>query len=91
MHIVISYDVVEDRIRSKLHKTLKHFGSPVQKSVFECFLSKTELVKVQKLVKDIIDDKTDQVRYYRLCEACSKQIETSGISILLTNPKTVVL
>lgn len=91
MHVVISYDIVDDKIRTKLHKTLKHFGNPVQKSVFECFLSKTETIKIQQLVAGIIDSKIDQVRYYRLCQNCSKQIETIGFTNLLTNPKIFVL
>lgn len=91
MHTVISYDIVDDRRRTRLHKALKHLGDPVQKSVFECFLSKTELLKIQKIVAAIIDIKTDQVRYYYLCESCSKKIEAIGVSTILTNPKMFVI
>lgn len=33
--IVVSYDVVDDRRRTKVMKTLKNFGAHVQYSVFE--------------------------------------------------------
>lgn len=35
---VISYDIVDDRKRTKTVDTLKDYGRRVQKSVFECCL-----------------------------------------------------
>lgn len=38
MLVVVSYDVREDRRRTRLAHTLKDFGERVQLSVFECRL-----------------------------------------------------
>ena len=36
MHILISYDISEDKRRTKIHKMLKSYGQWMQYSVFEC-------------------------------------------------------
>jgi CRISPR-associated protein Cas2 len=40
MFVVVAYDISDDPRRTKLHNTLKNFGTPVQYSVFECILAK---------------------------------------------------
>ena len=40
---VIAYDIPDDRRRTKVHQILMGFGKWTQYSLFECFLSKTEL------------------------------------------------
>ncbi|MFZ3071223.1 MAG: CRISPR-associated endonuclease Cas2 [Anaerolineaceae bacterium] len=76
--IVIVYDISNDKRRTKLHKLLKNFGSPVQYSVFECILSLAEIEKMKKDVKKILRPKTDHLRYYSLCNACKKKVEIIG-------------
>lgn len=70
MLIVVSYDVVNDRRRAKVHKMLKNFGTRVQYSVFECQLDAKELKRLQKRLRPLIDLKEDSVRFYQLCEVC---------------------
>ncbi len=78
MLVMISYDVVDDKKRLKLMKFLKDYGERVQKSVFECNLS-PELYKVVKSeVEEIINDRKDRVRYYKICKGCVEKIEISG-------------
>ena len=36
MFYVVSYDIVDDARRTRVHATLKDYGTPVQYSVFEC-------------------------------------------------------
>lgn len=43
MIYIVTYDTEDDKIRSKLSKVLKGVGQWVQKSVFECELSKNQL------------------------------------------------
>ena len=38
MYVMVSYDIVEDRARTKVMKFLKDYGNRVQLSVFECDL-----------------------------------------------------
>ncbi len=79
MQIVVSYDIVEDKKRTKLAKTLLNFGTRVQYSVFECNLNKKQLQEMKKQALKFVDEKKDSLRIYRLCDECSKVIESVGI------------
>jgi len=46
-YIVIAYDIEKDRKRREVVKLLQPWGRRVNKSVFECFLSDTELKKLK--------------------------------------------
>ena len=47
MFLVVSYDIPDDRRRTKLHRHLKGFGMRVQYSVFECVLEEPEVARLQ--------------------------------------------
>lgn len=78
MFIVVSYDIVDDKRRTKVHKALKNFGTPVQYSVFECQLDSPTLARLQKRLKALIRPQEDSVRYYTLCEACLAKVKVAG-------------
>ena len=42
MYFVVSYDISDDKRRTKIHNTLKSYGQRVQYSVFECDLTDTQ-------------------------------------------------
>jgi CRISPR-associated protein Cas2 len=72
---VVAYDIPSDRRRSKVHKILSGFGQWTQFSLFECYLTEKEHLTLQaKLEED-----EDRVRFYSLCEACLKKVETVGM------------
>ncbi len=75
--VVVTYDLPDDQRRNKLHKALLNYGTPVQYSVFECLVDDQELVRLKKQVKRIIKPRLDHVRYYYLCGACVKRIEST--------------
>lgn len=79
MFVVVSYDVVDDRRRTKVHKTLKNFGVRVQYSVFECQLDSDDLKRLQKRLRPLIDLKEDSVRFYLLCEVCLPKAQVLGV------------
>lgn len=78
MLYVIAYDIPSDKRRTKLHKTLCGFGEWSQYSLFECFLTAKELVKLQAKLQDILNPDEDSVRMYPLCNRCQKDIKTVG-------------
>jgi CRISPR-associated protein Cas2 len=79
MHIVISYDIKDDKRRLKIHKALKDYGTWVQYSVFECRLKKKELLRLRHRLKQLLgDDPDDSIRFYGLCEECTAKIERIG-------------
>ncbi len=81
--IVIVYDISHNKRRTKLHKVLKDFGTPVQYSVFECLLDKKGIQQMKKAIAKVIKPRLDKVRYYYLCNACLQKVEvTSGTEVL---------
>ncbi len=78
MHVLVSYDIVDNRRRSRTMKALKDYGHRVQLSVFECDLDIEEYRRMKMAVERLIDEKEDRIRYYRLCRGCLDRIVISG-------------
>jgi CRISPR-associated protein Cas2 len=75
---VIAYDIPDDKRRTKVHKVLLGFGKWTQYSLFECFLSRKDLILLQdKLAKHLVE-REDSVRFYPLCANCVSNVETIG-------------
>ena len=76
---VVAYDIQDDKRRTKVHKVLKGFGEWTEFSLFECFLTKKELLQMRAKLDKHLDARTDRVRIYTICDACVPKIETVGI------------
>jgi CRISPR-associated protein Cas2 len=68
MLIVLCYDVGDDRRRLRLYQMMQGYGRAVQRSVFECELTASELERLRRRLRRIIDPAADSVRLYVLCE-----------------------
>ncbi len=77
---LITYDIANDRRRTKTHKILCGFGKWTQYSVFECYLNEKELILLQAKLENILDQQKDNLRIYHACQACQNKIETIGSS-----------
>ena len=73
---VVAYDIPDDKRRTKIHKILKGFGQWTEFSLFECFLTKKELLQMRAKLDKYLNPRTDKVRIYLLCDACMTKIET---------------
>lgn len=73
MLYVIAYDVVDDAKRQRLAELLKSYGQRVEKSVFECKLTKKELEEVQKRLVQFVDPSEDRCHIYPLCADCASR------------------
>lgn len=60
-HYLISYDVSDDKRRTKLFKTLEGEGDHAQYSVFFCELNPAEIARLRARITEIIHDREDQV------------------------------
>ncbi|SRR6266487_1440117 len=78
MCYVIAYDIPDDRRRTKVHQILMGFGQWTQYSLFECFLSRKDLVLLQSKLDEYLIDVQDSVRFYPLCANCVEKVETIG-------------
>ena len=79
MFFFVSYDIVDNKRRSKLAKKLCNYGQRVQYSVFECFLDQDQYKKMKKEVLKFVDLEKDSLRIYRMCGECINHIESFGI------------
>jgi len=61
----VVYDITDDKERIKIARVLKNYGFRVQKSVFECRLTKK---MKQKMIDELaaIQVKTGSIKIYRL-------------------------
>jgi CRISPR-associated protein Cas2 len=75
---VIAYDIPNNKRRTKIHKVLLGFGKWTQYSLFECFLSRKDLVLLQAKLAQHLEAKEDSVRFYPLCANCVNRVETVG-------------
>lgn len=82
-HVLISYDVVDDRKRIQLAKFLKGHLERVQKSVFEGVIADRHLETIKRGVEKRIDRSEDSVRIYSLCERCASSVEIIGTGVYI--------
>jgi CRISPR-associated protein Cas2 len=75
---IIAYDIPDERRRTKVHQILMGFGKWTQYSLFECFLSRKDLILLQSKLDQHLIDAQDSVRFYPLCANCVAKVETIG-------------
>ncbi len=85
MFITVSYDVTDNKRRTRLSKTLLDFGRRVQYSVFECNLTEKQLLLLERRIEKIVNHKEDTVRIYRFCEACKDKLRIIGTGTFTTD------
>jgi CRISPR-associated protein Cas2 len=78
MYVVVSYDISEDKRRTKVHKMLKSYGQWMQYSVFECDLTETQYAKLRLRLSKVIKPEQDSIRFYFLCRCCQDKVERIG-------------
>ena len=78
MLVLVSYDIEDDKTRTRLAKKLLDFGPRVQFSVFEADVADKELKKLKQELKKVKLSEKDSIRLYWLCETCTKKIKIWG-------------
>ncbi|NNJ09276.1 CRISPR-associated endonuclease Cas2 [Chloroflexales bacterium ZM16-3] len=87
---IVAYDIPDDKRRTKVHRTLCGYGAWTQYSLFECWLTKRQLLELRaKLGRHLIAER-DSVRLYPLCGSCQGKVLTVG-SARPHDPVTVIL
>jgi CRISPR-associated protein Cas2 len=76
--MVISYDISEDKRRTKIHNILKSYGQWMQFSVFECDLTDTQYAKLRARLSKVLKPDEDSIRFYFVCACCKDKIERIG-------------
>jgi CRISPR-associated protein Cas2 len=91
MLIVVSYDLPDDRRRTRLADALEDFGVRVQYSVFECLLPPEQVERLRDRMAKLIDPTADSVRIYRLCQDCVERVEILGQGKVTEDPDVYVV
>ena len=78
MIYLVTYDIENDKIRSKIAKQLKAIGQRVQKSIFECELSKVQLSTLEQKLTELLNTQpesgsTSNIRIYPICMDCHQK------------------
>jgi CRISPR-associated protein Cas2 len=81
VHLVVCYDIVENRRRNRLLRKMKEYLSHVQKSVFEGELEDSRLESLRQMILEEIDPGEDTVRIYHLCGRCVRVTEVLGTGV----------
>ena len=66
MLILVSYDLPDDRRRTRLVNVLEDFGVRVQYSVFECHLDPTQWTILKLRLLTLFNAAEDSLRFYYL-------------------------
>ncbi len=68
MFFVITYDIANDKNRTKLSSLLDTYGTRVNYSVYECSISKRkmEMLLYEIELKKLINKKYDSLRFYHI-------------------------
>lgn len=83
MFVLITYDVNTQtksgkRRLAKVAKQCVNYGVRVQNSVFECVMDMAKCREVKFKLEQIIDEKTDSLRFYYLGDNYQRKIEHIG-------------
>lgn len=64
-YVLVIYDIVDNKKRTKLAKIMKSFGFRVQKSAFEARLTESKYAKMLSKLYPIVES-DDSIRVYKL-------------------------
>ena len=78
MYVVITYDISEDKRRTKIHSVLKSYGQWVQYSVFECDLTEVQYARLRSRLNKLICYEEDSICFYFLRGKRRGEIERIG-------------
>jgi CRISPR-associated protein Cas2 len=96
MLILITYDVSTSSIggKKRLNKVSKKcldYGQRVQNSVFECILDSAQFKQLKYQLEEIIDKKTDSLRFYNLGDKYKTKVEHLGAKESYNMEGTLIL
>ena len=78
MFVILSYDVGQLRVK-KAAKIARKYLCPVQRSLFEGFLTESHLNRLKKELRDHIDPDVDSVVFYKISGTSCLSVDELGI------------
>jgi CRISPR-associated protein Cas2 len=87
MFCLVTYDIPDDKRRTKLAKMLKDYGQRVQYSVFECNMNDKLLKSMSERALKILDKEEDSLRIYRLTDLQKQSVIIIGLGKVIEDDK----
>lgn len=84
MLFVIAYDITEDNRLNRVRTFLKGYSTGGQKSVYECFLTESELNHIAEELRYMIDEDQDRIHIFQVDRRA--KIYSLGIAVLPKDP-----
>ncbi len=81
LKIVLAYDISSDNTRARVAALVSSWGDRIQRSVYECLISKTELDDLLVRIDDLIDHRRDAVHVFPLCAGCTDGVRYVGQAV----------
>jgi CRISPR-associated protein Cas2 len=75
----LAYDVSDPQRLRRVARACEAYGERVQRSVFELHLKPGQLQALQAQLRELLDPRSDKVRYWRLCAADAHNIQIDGV------------
>lgn len=91
MHVLIAYDISNNKTRQKLFAFLKEKGLNTQKSVFECDIDADDIKKIHAFVDELALESKDSVLIHPLCQICSRKAVLLGCGIRFVQKDWMVI
>lgn len=94
--MLVTYDVNtgtksgQKRLR-KVAKKCEDYGVRVQNSVFECVVDQAQFFQLKNELTEIIDKKTDSLRFYQLGNKYKTKVEHIGAKVAINVEDTLIL
>ncbi len=88
---VVIYDISDDKRRRRVFDLLEGYGRRVQFSAFECVLSDTKFLELQKRLRKVVKIGDDSVRFYPISRHTLSQVVIWGEPPLTSSPSSVVV
>lgn len=84
MFVIFCYDVKVNRV-GKVRKTALKYLHPVQRSVFEGFLSEGRLTQLKEELRPLVNCEEDALRFYRFESLQGATVERLGVGERMGN------
>lgn len=88
---LISYDIPDNKRRTKVANALEDYGQRVQFSVFEVWLDSSTKRELTQRLQRVIDEEEDSVRFYWLCAQCQRRVMVLGSGTPPQPPDVVII
>ena len=91
MFCLVTYDITNDRRRTKLAKMLKDYGQRVQYSVFECNMDNKLLKSLTDRALKLLNIEEDSLRIYELTDLQKKNVLIIGLGKVIDDDKDIYI